>query len=136
MSSSTDLEELGQLTSPMSPVEVEHRLRQCVSRLAKAEKALRDARDEETNAEIVYRQAHRRAMFSGDCPKVTRGGYTTAERDAWVDEQCANEWRAYRLAIAKREAAADHVRISRDIAVTVQSIGALVRQAFSMAGHT
>lgn len=119
---------------PLTPVQVEQKLRQLVTDLTKAEQALRDARDAETAAEISYRSAHRRAMLSGECPKVTRGGYTTAERDAWVDDQCAEQWADYRIAQARREAASDHVRIQRDIAVTVQSLGALVRQAYAVAG--
>lgn len=119
---------------PLSPAQIEDKLRRCVTDLTNAENDLRQKRDAETEAEIAYRAAHRKAMLSSECPKVTRGGYTTADRDAWVDEQCAVEWEAYRRAQAKCQAAQDHVRTVRDISSTVQSIGSLVRQAFSMAG--
>lgn len=118
----------------LSPLQVEQKLRQCVTALTQAEMTLREARDKETDAEIAYRSLYRRALLSGDCPKVTRGGYTVTERDAWVEEQCAAHWEAYRRAQAAREAAQDHVRTQRDVASTVQSISALVRQAYSMAG--
>ncbi|MGH3095482.1 MAG: hypothetical protein ACRDMV_05715 [Streptosporangiales bacterium] len=118
----------------LSPVDVERKLRHCVTEISQAEQQLRLARDEETNAELEYQSVHRRAMLSEDCPKVRRDGATAAERDAWVGEQCATTYTAYRVALAKREAAADHVRATRDIAVTVQSLGALVRQAYQMAG--
>ncbi|MEV0085235.1 hypothetical protein [Saccharopolyspora sp. NPDC050642] len=118
----------------LTPVQIEQKLRQCVTDLTKAEQALRAARDAETHAEITYRSAYRRAMLSPDCPKVTRGGYTTSERDAWVDDQCSEQWEAYRLAQTQREAAQDHIRTVRDVATAVQSIGALVRTAYAMAG--
>lgn len=117
-----------------SPVDVERRLIECVNQLTKAQNALKEARDKETNAEIAYKSAYRRAMLSKDCPKVTRGGYTTSERDAWVEEQCDQPWQDYRFAKTTRESAEDHLRIQRDIGNVVQSIGALVRTAYSMAG--
>lgn len=120
----------------LSPIQVEQKLRQVVTDLTLAEKALREARDEETTAEITFRAAHRAAMLSPQCPRVARGGCTTAERDAWVEDQCAGQWQAYRIAQARREAAQDHIRTVRDIATAVQSIGALVRTAYSMAGTT
>lgn len=118
----------------LSPVDVEQKLRQVVTEISRAEQALREARDAETDAEIEYRRTHRRAMLSPDCPIVTRGGTTTAERDAWVDEAASTDWENYRLAQAKCQAAADHVRATRDIATAVQSIGSLVRQAFQIGG--
>ncbi|WP_031467125.1 hypothetical protein [Sciscionella sediminilitoris] len=119
---------------PWSPVDVERKLRQSITEVARAEAALRDARDAETDAELAYQSVQRRAILSEDCPKVRRDGATAAERDAWVGERCAEQYQAYRIAATKAQAAADHVRAVRDIAVTVQSIGALVRQAYQMAG--
>ncbi|APU20893.1 hypothetical protein [Actinoalloteichus sp. GBA129-24] len=119
---------------PLSPVDIERKLRACVNDLARAERSLRVARDVETMAELDYRSVHRRAMLSPDAPRVTRGGTTTAERDAWVDDRASEEYRAYRLAQTGREAAQDHLRTVRDVAATVQSLGALVRQAYAMAG--
>lgn len=121
---------------PMTPVGVERWLRHSITKLTHAEKALREARDAETTADIDYRRAHRRAMLSPQCPRVTRGGYTTADRDAWVDDQCDAEWEAYRLAVKTREAAQDHLRTTREISNAVQSLGALVRSTYTMAGHS
>ncbi|MER7014527.1 hypothetical protein ABT324_24145 [Saccharopolyspora sp. NPDC000359] len=120
----------------LTPVQIEQKLRQCVTDLTKAEQALRTARDDETQAEVDYRSAYRQAMLSPDRPKVTRGGYTTSERDAWVDEQCAEQWQVYRIAQTQREAAQDHLRTVRDIATAVQSLGALVRTAYAVAGSS
>lgn len=118
----------------LNPVQVEQKIVACVNELYAAEKRLAEARDGETAAEIDYKSAHRRAMLSDDRPKVTRGGYTTAERDAWVDDQCAEEWQAYRLAQTTCQAAQDHVRTIRDVTSAVQSISSLVRQAYSIGG--
>lgn len=120
----------------LSPAQIEQKLRQCVTELTRAEQQLRAARDSEVSAELAYRKAHRRALLAPDSPKVSRGGFTVTERDAWVEESCADQFEAYRLAQVTCQAAQDHVRTVRDIASTVQSISALVRQAFSMAGQS
>lgn len=119
---------------PLNPVQVEQKLRQSVTDLTNAEKALAEARDAETNAELAYRSYYRKAVLSEECPKVTRGGVTVSERDAWVEERCAQWWEHYRLSQTRCQAAQDHVRTVRDVASTVQSIASLVRQAYSMAG--
>lgn len=118
----------------LSPAQIEDKLRRCVTDLTRAELALREARDTETVAEIEYQRAKRRAMLSPDCPTVSRSGATAAERDAWVDDRCDQEWTAYRLAHTSREAAQDHSRTVRDITSAVQSIASLTRAAFSLAG--
>jgi hypothetical protein len=119
---------------PLNPVQVEQKLRQCVTDLYAAEKQLAEARDAETNAELAYRRYHRQALLSDDCPKVTRGGCTVTERDAWVEEKCAQWFEHYRMAQTRSQAAQDHVRTVRDVASAVQSIASLVRQAYSMGG--
>lgn len=122
-------------TEPLSPAQIEDKLRRCVSDLTRAELALRSARDVETEAEIIYRAAHRTAVLSPQCPKVSRGGVTTAERDAWVDRECITQWETHRRATTARESAQDYVRTVRDITSAVQSIASLVRAAFSLAGR-
>jgi hypothetical protein len=109
----------------LSPAQIEDKIRQCVSDLTRAD---------ETDAEIAYRAAHRQAMLAADAPKVTRGGYTAAEREAWVDQQCAEQWVTYRRAQTAREAAVDHARTVRDITSAVQSVASLIRASFSLAG--
>lgn len=120
----------------LSPVQVEQKLRQCVTELTKAEQELSQARDAEVEAEMAYRSVYRKTLLSDECPRVTRGGTTVTERDAWVEDQCAEQWQAYRLAQVRCQSAQDHVRTVRDVASTVQSLASLVRQAFSMAGQS
>lgn len=120
--------------SPLTPVDVEGRLRQAVTELTKSQAELRTARDVETDAELTYQSAHRRMLLSNECPPVRRDGYTAAERDAWVMQQVENEYGAYRHAKTRREAAEDHLRVTREIASTVQSLGAMVRSAYQLAG--
>ena len=119
---------------PLNPVQVEQKLRQCVTDLYAAEKKLAEARDAETNAELAYRRYFRQHLLSDECPKVSRGGYTVTERDAWVEDKCSEWWEHYRLAQTRCHAAQDHVRTVRDVTSSVQSIASLVRQAYSMAG--
>lgn len=121
---------------PLNPVGVEQKLRHCITQLYAAEKALADCRDSEVNAELHYPSEHRKALLSDECPKVSRGGVTVTERDAWVEERCADAFSSFRLWQVRAQAAQDHVRITRDVASTVQSIASLVRQAFSMAGQS
>lgn len=118
----------------LNPVQVEEKLVACVRDLYGAEKALADARDDEVGAEIEYQGKRRRLLLSDECPKVSRGSVTVADRDAWVDNELDAEWMEYRLATVKCQAAQDHVRTVRDVTSTVQSIASLVRQAFSAAG--
>ena len=120
----------------LNPVQVEQKLRACVNELYAAEKQLADARDAEVEAEIAYQTTRRRLLLGDDCPKVSRGNVTVADRDAWIDNECADEWMAHRLTTVKCQAAQDHVRTVRDVTSTVQSIASLVRQAYSMAGAT
>lgn len=110
---------------------VESRLRQLVTDLTLAQQALARARDEEVRAKHAFEAARRKALLSEDCPKVARGAVTTADRDAWVDEQVKHECWLYELAEVKREAAQDHLR---DQAMIVMSLGKSVQAAFQMSG--
>lgn len=118
----------------MTPIEVEVALEQAAAELARAEKELREARDAETDAEVVYQRVHRRAMLSENCPRVERGGATVAERDAWVADRCAKEWEEWLIAKTRCKAAEDHLRTTRDITSTWQTIAGLVKAAMSLAG--
>lgn len=119
---------------PLSPIDVEKRLRRLVNELTGAQKALADARDAEVDRKHELGAARRRWLLSDERPKVTRGGFTTAERDAWVDDKIADLQLTYDAAVANRESAQDHLRVLRDQAEIVRSIGASVRQAYEMAG--
>lgn len=119
---------------PLSPLDVEAKLRGLVTEMSNAQKALRSARDAETQAEIAYKKARARAFHAPDVPHVTRGGVTTGERDAWIEQQVEDEWSTFRLATTGREIAQDHLRVVLAIAETVRSLGASVRVAYGMAG--
>ena len=122
------------MTDDLTPAQIEAKLRRLVNDLARAQSALRAARDAEVEAKHVYESAHRRALLSDECPKVTRGGYTTAERDAWVAEQAAELEKAFDVAEANRKAAEDHLRTLRDQSMIVMALGKSVQSAFSLAG--
>ncbi|MCG5464171.1 hypothetical protein MED01_002336 [Micromonospora sp. MED01] len=120
--------------APLTPVSVERKLRTLVNSLTNAQSALAEVRDAEVSAKHTFERAHRGALLSGECPKVSRGGHTTAERDAWVEEKCAAEREAYDLAEARRKAAEDHLRTLRDQSVIVATLAKSVNLAYSMAG--
>lgn len=122
---------------PLTPIQIETRLRQAITMLTGAQQALQRARDAETDAEVAYRRALYRATLSSEAPKVGRGSAdaTVGERDAWVQERTLEEWEAHRRAVVVREAAQDHLRTVRDITSVLQSLGASVRMAYEMAGR-
>lgn len=120
--------------APLTPVSIEAKIRSIFNDMTRAQKALADARDEEVAAKHAFERTHRRALLSGDCPKVTRGGYTTAERDAWVDEQCAPVREAYELAEVKRKAAEDHLRTLFQQGTLAAVLAKSVHQAYSLSG--
>jgi hypothetical protein len=97
--------------------------------LTMAQRAVARARDAEVEAAEAYRMAKVKARLSEDIPKARRGenGVTAADREAWVDRQCADERFAHAVAEAAREAAQDHLRVVRDQASVVQSMSALMR---------
>jgi hypothetical protein len=119
---------------PLTPLSVEAKLRSLFNSLTGAQVTLREARDREVDARHEHERARRRALLSEKSPKVTRGGYTTAERDAWVDEQCGDLKFAADKATVIREAAQDRLRVLLAQAEVVRSLGASVRQAYEMAG--
>ena len=120
--------------SDETPETARLRITRCGTQLTTAEIALRNARDVEVEARHTYEAARRRAMLSKDCPKVTRGGVTTAERDAHVDDQCADEYRAYQIAEAVRQAAKDHLEVARDQGMLSMSILRSIDTAYNVSG--
>lgn len=119
---------------PLTPVSVESKLRQLVNDLGRARVSLAQARDLEVTAKHEWDRERRRAMLSADRPRVERGGFTTAERDAWVDDKVTDLRFAYDRATVTREAAQDHLRVLIVQAEIVRSLGASVRQAYELAG--
>jgi hypothetical protein len=122
------------VSDTLTPVAIEAKLRQLVTDLGRAQASLRQARDLEVDARHEHDRARRRALLSEKSPKVTRGGYTSAERDAWVDLQVEDLKFAADKATVVREAAQDHLRTLLAQAEIVRSLGASVRQAYELAG--
>jgi hypothetical protein len=116
----------------LTPVMAEKRLQWLDNEMARAELALRNARDAEVAAKHEYEAARRQAGFSKDCPRVARGGATVDERKQWIDDQCANQQRAYDLKVAAREGALDHHRTVRDQAMIAMALLRSVSTAFNM----
>lgn len=122
------------MSEPLTPVKVEEKLRGLVNEMYAAQKNLRDARDRETDAEVALKRARAAAFHHSQCPKVTRGGHTVADRDAWIDTQVMDEWAHARVATTAREVAQDNLRVVLAVAETVRSLGASVRSAYSLSG--
>jgi hypothetical protein len=120
---------------PWTPVDAEMRLRAIDEALDAAVEAVKAKRDAEVTCHGKYKDARRAAMLSPVCPKVTRGGTTTAERDAWVETEAAAAEKAYDRAKADREDAVDDMFKLKDQGAIVGKISDLVRQAYAMAGR-
>jgi len=118
----------------LTPIDCERRLRSLVTQMSQAQTELRNARDAEVDRKHEYEAAKRRAFLSADCPKPTRGGFTVADREVWVDDACAEEQRAYDIATARREAAKDHLQTIRDQAMVVMSLLRSVSTAYALSG--
>lgn len=123
------------MTEPLTPVSVEAKLRQLVTEITRCQQNLAQARDGETECELVYKKAKLVAAHTDGVPVPRRGSSTVAERDEWIDAQCFDSFSAYRRATTAREIAQDALRATLAITDTVQSIGASVRTAYAMAGH-
>lgn len=121
----------------MTPDQIETHLKKLYNELAFAQIALRDRRDEEVSAKLDYQRARSTAILSPDCPKVSRkdGGATVDERDAWVDLLIEAEKSTLALAEVNRANAEDYLRMLRQQAEIVRSLGTSVRQAYEMAGR-
>lgn len=118
----------------LTPIECERKLRNLVTQMSQAQAELRNARDAEVDAKHDYEAAKRRAFLSADCPKPTRGGHTVADREVWVDDQCADEQRAYEIAVARREGARDHLQTIRDTSMVVMALLRSVSTAYALSG--
>jgi hypothetical protein len=117
---------------PLTPTQVESRLRAFVTELTKAQNALAKARDVEVDAEVAL--SVMRDEMSEMAPRVERGVTTVGERDEWLDRATRQQQIALRRAKAARENAQDYLRIVRDQAEIVRSLGASVRTAYELAG--
>jgi hypothetical protein len=118
----------------LTPVAAERRLLQLDTAMTQAELQLRRARDAEVEKKHEYEAAKRQAFLSAGCPKPTRGGFTVADREVWVDDACAEEQRTYDVAVAAREGALDHHRTVRDQAMVAMALLRSVTTAYNMSG--
>lgn len=118
--------------SDWTPVKIEESLTRLLNMLTKSQVALAEARDLEVAAEITYKRARDTASLHAPEPK--RGEVTVGQRDDYVDLHTRDEWAAKIRATAARETAQDHLRVVRDQAEIVRSLGASVRTAYEMAG--
>jgi hypothetical protein len=117
-----------------TPIGSERAITNAKNYMGEAFAELKAARLAELEAKRVERRARTEAILGGDCPKVTRGGWTTAERDAWVERRTLAELEALDAAVVVRENAADHLRTVREQSSLVQSRHKSVMQAYQMAG--
>jgi hypothetical protein len=124
------------VSEDLTPIECERKLRALVTAMSQAQSELRSARDAEVDKKHEYEAAKRRAFLSADCPKPTRGGYTVADREVWVDDRCAEEQRAYDIATARREAARDHLQTVRDQSMIVLGLLRSVTTAYQLSGSS
>ena len=119
---------------PMTPVDSENQLRWVLRAMYDAQQELREQRDVEVSAKHEYERAHRAALLSDACPKVTRGGHTTAERDAWVNQECVAEREHYELTEVTRKAAEDRVRTLNAQSMVIAALAKQVNLAYQTAG--
>ncbi len=119
---------------PLTPAGIERKLRWIGNEMTRAQKDLAVLRDDEVAAKHAFERARRAVMFSADCPKVTRGGYTTAERDAWVEERCTDERELYEIAEVRRKAAEDHLRTLFQQGTLAAVLAKSVHQAYATSG--
>lgn len=118
----------------LTPVMAEKRLQFLDNEMTRAELDLRAARDKEVGLKHEWEAARRRAGFAEECPRVARGGATVDERKQWIDDQCADQQRAYDIAVAAREGALDHHRTVRDQAMVAMALLRSVSTAYNMSG--
>jgi hypothetical protein len=115
---------------PQTPAGAETALQSFSDALDEARELLAAKRDLEVDALAALKEAKRRALLSDECPKVRRNECTVAERDAWAEDQAAGEEKAWMLAKADRQAAADHLHTVGKQGAFQQSIGASVRESY------
>jgi hypothetical protein len=119
---------------PWTPNDAEKALRWVLRAMLDAQRGLSQARDVEVAAKHEYESAKRRAFFTDECPKPTRGGFTVADRDAFIERETAVQRQDYELATAAKEAAQDHLRTLNSQSVVMSALAKNVQQTFSVVG--
>lgn len=119
---------------PWTPVDAEKALRWVLRAMLDAQRGLAQARDVEIAAKHEYEAAKRQAFFAPDCPKPSRGGFTVADRDAFIERETSQERQDYELASATKEASQDHLRTLNSQSVVMSALAKNVQQTFSVIG--
>ncbi|MFJ8687377.1 hypothetical protein [Micromonospora wenchangensis] len=119
----------------LSLLEAQNYMRWVLRAMYDTAKSLADLRDAEVDAKKEYDSARRRLMLSPECPRVERGGHTVADRDAWVDERCAEQRSAFESASAAREAANDQLRTLNSQSVVITALSKNVAQIHGVLGE-
>ncbi|MEV1013718.1 hypothetical protein AB0I89_23495 [Micromonospora sp. NPDC049801] len=119
----------------LSLLEAQSYMRWVLRALHDTARQLKDLRNAEVEAKKEYEAARRRLMLSGECPRVERGGHTVADRDAWVDERCADLRSAYEVASAARETASDQLRTLNSQSVVITALSKNVAQIHNVLGE-
>lgn len=122
------------IEEPLTPAEVEAKLRYAVTALDRAQKELAEARERHTDARIAFDLAQARALLAPDAPRVARGAATAAERDAWVLQSVEKEFVALGVAEVRERVAVDRLRTVQSIADVLRSLNRAAVNAFNLAG--
>lgn len=118
----------------LTPAAAERRLVELEQKLEQVTEMLKIARDAEVDAKHEFEASRRRAGFDKDCPVVTRGGITVAERTEWIDDKAAEAQRKYDIATAARQAAYDHLQTVREQGMICMALLRSTNTAYNMSG--
>lgn len=122
-------------TEPLTPVEIEQALNQLLNAVAKNQIMLMQLRTQEVNAKIAYEKRHLIATMGVDCPKVSRGGVTVAERDDWIRKEEFDEYEAYEIAKKRTKNCRDYMEMLQQQCSLVQSMNkSVVASYFATSG--
>lgn len=117
-----------------TPVDAENAMRWALRAMHDTQQQLKQARTDEVNAKHDYESARRAAFFAPECPKPERGGYTVADREAFIERATVNERQRYEIAAMTRDAAQDHLRVLEKQSVVLAALNKNVQAAFNVVG--
>lgn len=123
-----------QYADPLSLIDAERQMRWVLRAMWDAKQALEFLRNDEVSVKHEFERARRKAALSDDCPRVTRGGFTVADREVWIDEQVAADRERFELAQVATQAAKDHAHTLQSQAVVMASLSKLVQQVHGTIG--
>lgn len=134
MSDEMEWDDASQYVDPLSLMDSQRQQRWALKAMWVAKNDLAVLRDDEVRAEAEYLSARRRAYFRADCPVVVRGGVTTGERDAWVDQQVEDHEVKWKLAKATTQAAKDHMDTLRAQSILISALAKTTQLIHGVAG--